>query len=296
MNAAEARLSGVVALVTQDKGASNWLAKPGLATVEAYVRFPSELAEGVIFGIDQEFVEGINQPLYFKGGDWMALTGLQRNGTVWVATGTIGTMAGKPSKERTWKILSLGVPLKSDTWYRLQSVADFNRREFVRFTVEGPDLHKTIDLRGITLDYPNAIPFDGRAMSYYVWSMYGKSIGGNEQSPAAVYFDDISFGFLSETNAASAQSPRTFVNDNEIEGTAIPAQPLPPYSFFSKYVIPLKNYHEGTWYLERDDSRSAIVKVPFARSGKKAVICDAVLRNIAYPDWLNEILKQHNPK
>jgi hypothetical protein len=39
------------------------------------------------------------------------LVGLQRNGTIWVAEGTDDTMSGKPSKERKWKILSLGQSL-----------------------------------------------------------------------------------------------------------------------------------------------------------------------------------------
>jgi hypothetical protein len=72
--------------------------------IDAYVRFPPQTGDDVIFGIDQEFDDGVTRPAYIKGGDWMGLVGLQRSGSVWVAKGTADTMNGKPSKARTWEI------------------------------------------------------------------------------------------------------------------------------------------------------------------------------------------------
>jgi hypothetical protein len=34
-----------------------------------------DFASDVIFGVDQEFIDGIKSPLYVKGGDWMSSGG-----------------------------------------------------------------------------------------------------------------------------------------------------------------------------------------------------------------------------
>ncbi|MEW5882498.1 MAG: hypothetical protein AB1761_18915 [Pseudomonadota bacterium] len=193
----DSRLSCAVALVYEGEPISQFLVQPGPSFVQAYVRFDSDLPDDVIFGIDQEFLDGVANPFHLKGGDWMSFIGVQRSGAVWVAGGTDKTMNGTPSKERTWKIFDLGQPLMPNTWYRLRTEADFGTRRFRRFTVEGPGLARSLDLSDLKLDYPNYMPFSDRAMSFYVCAMRGRSLI-NPNAPfhgvPVVYFDDASGG------------------------------------------------------------------------------------------------------
>jgi hypothetical protein len=291
--AVEGRLSGIVAFEYGEKWkpVADFLQKPGLSFVEAYVQFADDLGEGVIFGVDQELTEGVNSPIWVSQGDWMALVGLQRTGKVWVATGTPDTMAGKPSKDRNWVFLSLGQPLQANTWYRLKCIADFSVRKFVSFTIEGPNLNKTLDLSQYTLDYPNALPFDMRAMTYYVWSMYGKVLGGKPEDNARVYFDDVRHGLV--TNEPGPDGKPSPVekpmgsSDFESETGPFPAQPLDMADIMKTKTIKQKAYAEEKWYLERDTAMCRAMQAPFARSGKMVVECDATVQDINYKQWLD---------
>jgi hypothetical protein len=44
---------------------------------------------------------------------------------------------------------------------------NFGTRSYCHLEVQGPGLLKKFDLSGVRLGYPNFMPFDGRAMSYY---------------------------------------------------------------------------------------------------------------------------------
>lgn len=263
----DSRLSCAVALVSEGKEIEPFLKKPGASFVQSYVRFDSDLPNDVIFGIDQEFLDGVAKPVHLKGGDWMALIGVQRTGAVWVATGTDDTMAGKPSKDRAWKILTLDQELKPDTWYRLRIEADFGTRHYRKFLVEGPGLSKSIDLKELTLDYPNYMPFSDRAMTFYTFAMRGRSLmkpGAKPDGKPIVYFDDVSGGPISD------KEKDTVVFENGFETThEVGKQPV------TLPVIDLKKYKQGQWYLERDESLFTTKKVKFARSGDFVGVADA---------------------
>jgi hypothetical protein len=263
----DARLSCAVALVKEGDESKPFLDKPGPSFVQAYVHFESDLPDDVIFGIDQEFIEGVAKPVYLKGGDWMALVGVQRTGAVWVATGTDDTMKGKPSKDRAWKILDLGQKLKPDTWYRLRIEADFSTRYFKKFSVEGPGLSKTLDLSEYKLDYPNYMPFSDRAMSFYTFAMRGRSLmkpGAKPDGKPLVYFDDVSGGPISKDGKDTVAFNNGFEDQGEIG-----KQPV------SLPVIDLKKYEQGRWYLERDESLVTTKKVKFAHTGDYVGVADA---------------------
>ncbi len=265
----DARLSCAVALVYEGAPISEFLARPGPSFVQAYVRFDSDLPDDVIFGIDQEFLDGVANPFHVKGGDWMSFIGLQRSGAVWVAQGTDETIKGKPSKERTWKILDLGQQLKPNAWYRLRIEADFGKRRFRTFEVEGPELSKNFDLGEFTLDYPNYMPFSDRAMTYFVCAMRGRSLmKPNAPAPGnpIVYFDDVSGGPI----AADGTDVVAFEDGFE-DLYEIGRQPV------TSPVIDLRRYTQGRWYLERDEALFSRQRMPSARSGQGVGAADASL-------------------
>lgn len=263
----DARLSSAVALVNDGDGIKPFLERPGLSFVQAFVRFDSDLPEDVIFGIDQEFIEGVAKPVYLKGGDWMALVGVQRTGAVWVATGTDDTMKDKPSKDRSWKILDLGQKLQPNTWYRFRIEADFGTRHFRKFTVDGPNVSKTLDLTAHKLDYPNYMPFSDRTMSFYVFAMRGRGLmkaGAKPGGKPLVYFDDVSGGPITKGGNDIVAFQHGFEEQREIGKQPVT---LP--------VIDLKKYQQGQWYLERDESLFTTQRVRFARSGEFIGVADA---------------------
>lgn len=241
-----------------------WLQNPGLSYIQAYVRFKDDLPPDVIFGTDQELLDGVDNPKYISGGDWMGFIGLQRTGALWVAAGTAETSSGKPSISRSWKIQTLNAPLKPETWYRIRTVVDFGQRTFTEFMISGDGLNQTVDLSTNMLDYPNYMPFDKRTMTYYVHAMRGRDMAKESGAPA-VYFDDIEAGIISN----GVDLP-VIVSDLETQ-TSVGAQPivLP--------VIRVSNYTQGLWYLERDESLIRIERQPFARSGNAVIACDATL-------------------
>ncbi len=260
-----ARLSALVGFSRAGKTA-DFVKNPGISCVESYFYFEDELKDDVIFGVDQEFIEGTTAPLYLKGGDWMAFVGLQRTGTVWVASGTEATLSGKPSKERKWEILNLGSSLRPKTWYRIQCRADFGTRHFVDMQVEGPGLNKTLDLSKYKLDYPNFMPFDGAAMTYYVHAMRGRSMMKEEGKPI-IFFDDLRGSLASKGESRLSE---VFYNDCESQPKIL-KQPVsgPP--------IKLDNYRDGIFYFERDEARAELIESPVAHSGRRLVRLDAGL-------------------
>ena len=263
----DARLSSAVALVNEGGEIKSFLKQPGVSFVQAYVRFNSDLPEDVIFGIDQEFIEGVANPVYIKGGDWMSLVGMQRTGVIWVAVGTDETLKGEPSKERTWQILDLGQNLQPDVWYRFRIEVDFSTRHFQKFTVDGPGVSKTFDLTAYKLDYPNYMPFSDRTMSFFAFAMRSRGLmksGSTPDGKPLVYFDDISGGPMTK----ESQEIVVFQNGFE-EQIEIGKQPI------TLPVIDLKKYEQGRWYLERDESLFTVQRAAFARSGDFVGVADA---------------------
>ena len=264
--AGQARLSGVVALIYQGAALEDFLKRPTVSFVEAYFRFMPDLPEDVIFGIDQEFIEGLQEPKFIKGGDWMSFIGLQRSGAVWVATGTDNTMQGQASKDRAWKFFNLGQALKSNTWYRIRCYCDFSKRHFQWLEVEGDGMKKKIPLNQYKLDYPNFMPFDRGALSYYVYAMRSRSMMKNgDGGKPFVYFDDVRGGIEREGKATTLFES-SFENQHLVEN-----QPL------SSPSIKLNNYKQGLFYLERPESKFRVEAAPFAHGGANVGVADASL-------------------
>lgn len=266
--ATASRLSAAVALVNTSAPMRAFLKKPGRSYVQTYFYFQPSLPEDVLFGLDQELIEGISNPVYVKGGDWMSFVALQRTGKIWVGAGSAETLKGVASKERNWKIYDLGTALKPNTWYRLRCQSDFSTRHFQSLTVEGPGLNKTIDLSQLPLDYPNYMPFDQAAMSYYVEAMRGRSLiapGKGEGSPL-VYFDDVQGGLINGDGSSTITFNSDFEQQAKVENQPVTAP-----------VIKLAGYKEGQWYLERPESIFTIQNKDFAHSGKAVGVADARL-------------------
>jgi hypothetical protein len=49
----------------------------------------------------------------------------------------------------------------------------------------------------------------------------------------------------------------------------------------------MDKYKEAFWYLERKKARVRVRGVPWAKSGKKALLFDATLNAVEYADWFN---------
>jgi len=288
------RLSSIVQFQHRNPIIGQWLKAPKQYFLEAHVRFDADLDKSVIFGIDQELIEGTTNPIYISGGDWMGLVGVQREGRVWVATGSASTMQGKPSNDRHWVYLDLKRPLKPDTWYRFSSIVNYETRHFVSFTIEeinsgsGTDDAQTFDLSAYTLDYPNMLPFDGRTMTTLVWAIGGKGLGGTQDSLAKVYFDDVRSGLASQSpDGKWLKQPLTF--ENFENGTkAFAPQPWSYMGVMLDKVIPLEKYSDATWYLERSMALAKPSRVTFAYSGNTVAEIDATLKNIPYDAWLGQ--------
>lgn len=274
------RLSALVSFTPKSEAYTHWLETlEGYTYMQAWVRFPVLTGDDAIFGIDQEFTEGVKKPKFVSGGDWMAFVGLQRTGTIWVGGGSDQTMAGIPSKERNWKILSLDKPLQPDTWYRIRTVADFANRRYVSFTIEGPDLEKTFDISDTVLDYPNHMPFSGRALTNYTVIMRGQQLMQDTQShgEAFAFFDDVEAG-LTDKNGNDVV---LFSDSFEDQPERVPEQ-APRYE---GETISLSAYKPGTWYLEQEKARCRLMPHSHARTGKKLAFCDGTLQPVDYDSW-----------
>lgn len=263
--ARSSRLSGTVAFAPETPITANFLSRPGVGYVKAYLRFGPDMADDVIMFIDQEMLEGLANHRWVKGGDWMALVGFQRSGAVWVAGGTATAREGTPSRDRNWKIHDLKHRLEPDIWYEVEVVADFGKRKFISFSIEGGTLKRTINLSDIDLDYPNHMPFDRASMIYIIGAMRGRGMMTREGEPI-LYFDDVEGGIV----LADKTKKRLFFNDLESQNI-VARQPV------TGTPILLNNYKFNHWYLERDESLIRIEKAPFARSGQHVGVADANL-------------------
>ncbi len=263
--ALQSRLSMAVAEVSTGTDVQQFLQNPGLSYVQANIYFAADFPNDVLISLDEEFVDGVNNPLYVSGGDWMSFIGVQRTGIVWVAAGTQGMLNGTPGSTPNWQIFNLGAQLQPNTWYLLRTVADFSTLHFKTFTVIGAGINTTIDLSTCYLDYPNYLPVDNRAMTYFAGNARSASTATGTGAPI-VYIDDVSGG----TFSPDGTDHPLFSNDFESQSVVGP-QPLsgPP--------IPIANYAQGQWYLERSESLFTIQQEPFARSGSYVGAADASL-------------------
>jgi hypothetical protein len=254
-----------VAEVSSGTDVQQFLQNPGLSYVQANIYFAADFPNDVLISIDEEFVDGVNNPLYVSGGDWTAFIGVQRTGVIWVAAGTQAMLNGTPSATPNRQVINLGAQLQPNTWYLLRTVADFSKRHFKSFTVIGAGINTTIDLSANCLDYPNYLPVDDRVLTYFVGNARSASTATGTGAPI-VYIDGVSGG----TFWPDGTDYPLFSNDFESQSVVGP-QPLsgPP--------IPIGNYVQGQWYLERAESLFTIQQEPFARSGAYVGVADASL-------------------
>jgi hypothetical protein len=273
------RLSAAVSFEYSDSRVAAWLENPGRAFIESYVYFEEDLSDTTIMGIDMELLEGTDNPIRFEGADWMAAAGVQRTGTVWIAGGRPSALAGEASSERDWQFRQLGTSLQPNTWYKLRTVANFDTLQFESFTVEGPGVSRTFDISDIQLDYPNYMPFDGRSLTHYVWTIDGTAIGGSKNRSSSAYFDDISYGIYRDGREITIHTDTV-----ERFGTSFSELPLK----MSWGTILLEGFEERVWYQERDEALTRPIEKTFARSGGKVIEADAEVREISLEVWMAE--------
>lgn len=244
---ASARLSTAVALAYNAAEARSFLATPSIGYVQTYFSFPAGLRDDVGICLDQEMMDGVVNPTHgVVGGDWMGFVMLMRGGLLWVAQGTAATHAGTPSAERSWHVIQLPIArMAANSWWKMRVTSDFAKREFVAFTLTGPGVSQTVDLRGLKLDYPNYMPFDGPTMGYYVGALRNAAWMTTVGTPK-VYFDFVEGGIVTPLGDLPL-----FADGFETIGTV---RPMPALS------IPIRRaaYGDGIWTKERPE---AIVNV-----------------------------------
>ncbi len=232
--------ASVMRVTTLGVEVATWIAAPGLSYMEAYVRFAPDLPEDQIFGIDQEYVEGIVDPLRYSGADWMGILAVDRNGMLHVTVGTDEEIAGSPATQSLSEAFDLGVTLQPDVWYRLSSVVDFGKLEFVSFTLTGPGVDVTIDLGGRNVSYTEHLPTDVPGITSFLWTARTPS-GSTSLSEglALVFFDDFRRGI-------EVDGQVVWIQADSFE-SADPALVQPDRDS----TLLLSTYDPNRWYYER---------------------------------------------
>lgn len=256
------RLSGTVLFIHSSPSVQDWLEEPKKTFVQAYFMFPTDFASDIIFGIDQEFIEGVDDPIRFPGADWMALVGLTRTGMLNIPVGTDESLNGTPSDASVWEIIDLDIKLQPNTWYLMRETADFQSRRFESFTLTGPNVNITIDLSQYYVDYPNYIPIDNRSLTYYVYAI--RMPPYVQPGSTSIYFDDVTAGI--ETN----DGYEIILFEGFELQKDIPDLPI------TLPVTPLSDIQELYWYKENEDAMVQITGNT-VRSGEYSCLCNATL-------------------
>lgn len=259
------RLSGTVLFIHSSPSVQHWLQEPKKSFVQAYFMFPTGFASDIIFGIDQEFIEGVDNPIHFPGADWMALVGLTRSGMLNIPVGTEESLNGTPSDASVWEIIDLDIELQPNTWYLMRETADFQSRRFESFTLTGPNVNITVDLSEYYVDYPNYISIDNRSLTYYVYAI--RMSPYVQPGSTNIYFDDVTAGI--ETNDGF----ETILSEGFESQSEIPDLPI------TLPVTPLDDIKELYWYKENEDAIVQIVG-DTVRSGEYCCLCNATLDGI----------------
>ena len=259
------RLSGPVLFIHSSTAMQNWLEKPSQSYIQAYFLFPETFASDIIFGIDQEFIEGVTDPIHFPGADWMALVGLTRDGILNIPIGTSESLNGTPSDASVWEQIDLGITLQPNTWYFIKETANFHTRTFESFTLKGPQINITIDLSEYYVDYPNYIPIDNRSMTYYVYAV--RTIYNMQNGSTIIYFDDVEAGI-------ETLSGFQIVLNNSFENQqTIPDIPV------TLPVTPLSDIQEAYWYKENDLALLDVTS-KISRTGEFSCACDVTFKGL----------------
>jgi len=269
------RLSGTVLFVHSSPSVQHWLQEPKKSFVQAYFMFPTDFASDIIFGIDQEFIEGVDNPIHFRGADWMALVGLTRSGMLNIPVGTEESLNGTPSDASVWEIIDLDIELQPNTWYLMRETADFLSRRFESFTLTGPNVNITIDLSEFYVDYPNYISIDNRSLTYYVYAI--RMSPYVQPGSTGIYFDDVTAG-IETSDGYEVIFSEGFELQSEIPDLPIT---LP--------VTPLDDIKELYWYKENEDAIVQIVS-DTVRSGEYSCLCNATLDGIGKMNMIKNLM------
>lgn len=262
VNELDSRLSASVAFVHTQAEVQTFLAAPAQGYVEAWFNFPADLAPDVWFGIDQELIEGVDQPRNFAGADWMGLMALNRNGELGTPVGSPVSHAGTPDDANDWVIQDLGVTLQPDVWYKIRGTVDFNTLMFSEMQLTGPSVNVAVDLSANQLSYPNYIPFDKPALTYYVFTLRAKEF--KQPGSTIVYFDDVEGGI----DIGGVLTP-IYSEGFETQSTAVDIPITLP-------VSPLSDVTEFLVYKEREEALISFSNER-QRTGNFALACDASL-------------------
>ncbi len=240
----DAIVSASVAFSYSEDGAQRFLEAPSLAYIRGYFYFEENLAEDIIFGLDIEFLEGLENPIRFEGADWMALAGFDRTGRIWFPKGYPQNLECTPTDTDNWVVQDFGVDLQANRWYKMTITCDYDALEFVSIRLEGENVDKTLSIQGNPLEYPNYAPFDRASLTAYTFALRGREFAPDNQGGVDVYFDDIEMGIQDE----SGDFEPIFNDGFEAQATVseIPINSIP---------ISLDDLTESLWYLENEAAK-----------------------------------------
>lgn len=253
-----------VAFAYSDQKLQDFFIQPNKAYISGYFYFEEDLADDIIFGLDIEWLEGVDNPLHFEGADWMSFVGITRKGILWFPVGSPEIFQGTPNPDQNWEIRDLGFNLSPNNWYKMTIESDFDKREFISVKIEGNGINTTEDISGFLLEYPNFAPFDKPSLTFYTFAIRSKEFAPNNNGGTKVYFDDIEGGIFTGNSFETIFS-NGFENQNEI--LDIPVT-LP--------TIALDNVNENFWYFENDIAKIKISST-YSNNGSKSIECDATL-------------------
>jgi len=253
-----------VAFAHSDERVQNFTAQPTQAYISGYFYFEEGLGSDIIFGLDIEWLEGLDNPVHIPGGDWMSLAGVNKEGILWFPIGSPENLEGTPTNTDKWEVKDLQISLQAKTWYKMTITSDFSKREFLSFRLEGNGIDATEDISGFPLEYPNYAPFDKSALTFYTFAIRSKEFAPNNEGQTKVFFDDLEAGIFID-KAFEIIFSDGFENQTTIED--IPVE-LP--------VIPMEPIVENYWYYENDEAKINIVST-ISRSGNNSMECNASL-------------------
>lgn len=256
--------SAGVAFSYSDDNQQDFFEKPDRGYVSGYFYFEEDLADDIIFGLDMEWLEGVDNPVNFEGGDWMSLAGFSRQGILLFPIGSPENLAGEPTNTEIWESCNLGKPLKPETWYKMTITSDFSVREFESVELQGGGLDTLIDLSGFPLEYPNFVPFDNPSLTFYTFALRSKEFAPKNNGGFSVFFDDIEGGIWINGDWEVVFS-NGFESQNQI--LDIP---------FTLPVSPLAMVQENFWYFENEHAKINITDLK-SRSGTNSMECQADL-------------------
>lgn len=261
------RLSAAVTYRHSGQVVSDFLNNPTMAYISGYFKFPADLPIDVIFGLDIEWFEGLNNSICVPGGDWMAFAGFTQTGHLWVPVGSPENLTGTPTFADNFEVFDSQGELTPDTWYQMTIRCNYATKEFISVGLTGADLDVEFDLSGKQLEYPNYVAFDNPSLTMYCFASRSVALSsGNNLGNTKVYFDDLEAGIW---NGSSYD----IILSNSFENPAV--LNTAPYDF-SADSNPINEVLEGRWYNENPEARLTFVD-EHARTGNFALECDASL-------------------